>query len=156
MELNLKKVKIASSDINNIPYLRSVARQKWAVILSTGMSNIGEIEKAKTTLVNNGIKDRSLTILHCNTAYPTPYTDVNLNALKTLETAFPSVDIGLSDHTLGVEVPIAAVALGAKVIEKHLTINRSFQGPDHAASSEPHEFKSMVESIRNVEKALGT
>lgn len=151
-ELNLEIFKIPSGEITNLPYLEKIGRFNKKVILSTGMSTLGEIESALTILKASGSSD--ITVLHCNTEYPTPMQDVNLSAMNTIKDAF-KVDVGYSDHTLGIEVPIAAVALGARVIEKHFTLDKSMDGPDHKASLEPDELKLMIENIRNIEKALG-
>ena len=124
------------------------------VILSTGMCDMNDIEAAYSVLLKNGLCKSQITILHCNTEYPTPYEDVNLKAMKAIQEHF-HVKVGYSDHTEGIEVPIAAVALGASVIEKHFTLDRNMEGPDHKASIEPEEFKAMVLSIRHIEKALG-
>lgn len=145
--------KIPSGELTNFPYLKAIAQTKKSVILSTGMSDIDEISIAINTLIKNGIKKEQLTVLHCNTDYPTPMSDVNLKAMITIKNTF-DVNIGYSDHTLGIEVPIAAVALGAKIIEKHFTLDRTLQGPDHAASLEPNELKAMVKAIRNIELVL--
>lgn len=153
-ELNTTIYKIPSGEITNLPYLRKIARLKKPVILSTGMSNVGEIEFALNVLVSNGISKESITILHCNTQYPTPFEDVNLKAMLTIANAF-NVKVGYSDHTKGIQVPIAAVALGAEVIEKHFTLDNKMEGPDHTASLEPDELKDMVSSIRIIEKCLG-
>lgn len=152
MNLGLEIFKIPSGEITNLPYLRKIGRLNKKVILSTGMATLGEIEEAIGILKENGTTD--ITVLHCNTEYPTPMEDVNLNAMITIRDAF-KVNVGYSDHTLGIEAPIAAVALGAKVIEKHFTLDKSMEGPDHRASLEPYELKKMVECIRNIEKALG-
>lgn len=153
-ELGLEIFKIPSGEIINLPYLRKIGKFNKNVILSTGMSELGEIEDAIDVLVENGTDREKITILQCNTEYPTPYEDVNLKAMLTIKKAF-NVKVGYSDHTKGIEVPIAAVALGAEVIEKHFTLDRNMEGPDHKASLEPDELKQMVESIRNIEKALG-
>lgn len=145
--------KIPSGEISNKPYLEHVAAFKKPIVLSTGMSNMEEISAALSVLENNGISKEQLCILHCNTEYPTPFEDVNLKAMCSIQNHF-NVEVGYSDHTLGIEVAVAAVALGAKVIEKHFTISRAMEGPDHAASLEPDELKEMVKSIRNIEKAL--
>lgn len=142
--------KIPSGEITNLPYLRELARFDKPIILSTGMANLGEVEDAVEIL-----KNKKLTILHCNTEYPTPMTDVNLKAMLTMKDHF-KVDVGYSDHTLGIEVAIAAVALGATVIEKHFTLDKSMEGPDHKASLAPEELKQMVSSIRNIEKVFGS
>lgn len=152
--LNLGIWKIPSGEITNYPYLKRIALKNEPVILSTGMSEIEEIENAITVLLNYGIKRNQITLLHCNTEYPTPMEDVNLKAMLTMEKRF-GIHIGYSDHTQGIEVPIAAVSLGATVIEKHFTLNRSMEGPDHKASLEPEELKAMIDAIRNIEKALG-
>jgi N,N'-diacetyllegionaminate synthase len=152
--LGLQIHKVPSGEINNLPYLRKVAECKKPVILSTGMSNLGEIERAFHELVTHGVCADEITILHCNTEYPTPMEDVNLKAMQTIKNAF-DVRVGYSDHTQGIEVSIAAVAMGATIIEKHFTLDRSMVGPDHKASLEPAEFALMVKSIRNIDKALG-
>ncbi|ALV21571.1 MULTISPECIES: N-acetylneuraminate synthase [Carnobacterium] len=151
-DLGLDIFKIPSGEITNLPYLRKTAKTGKKIILSTGMSTLGEIEEALEVLKNNGAKD--ITVLHCNTEYPTPMSDVNLTAMNTMKEAF-KVPVGYSDHTLGIEVPIAAVALGAAIIEKHFTLDKTMEGPDHKASLEPDELKQMVTSIRNIEQALG-
>ena len=153
-ELGLDMFKIPSGEITNYPYLRTIAQMGKPVILSTGMANLGEIEDALTILMKYGAVRENITVLHCNTEYPTPMKDVNLKAMLTIGQAF-GVDIGYSDHTLGIEVPTAAVALGATVIEKHFTLDRNMAGPDHKASLEPQELKDMVTAIRNIEKAIG-
>jgi N,N'-diacetyllegionaminate synthase len=151
-DLGLEILKIPSGEITNLPYLRKIGSLKKRVILSTGMSTLGDIEKALEILKTSGTID--ITVLHCNTEYPTPIGDVNLNAMNTIKDAF-KVEVGYSDHTLGIEVPIAAVALGATVIEKHFTLDKTMEGPDHRASLEPSELKEMVRCIRNIEQALG-
>lgn len=153
--LGLDTFKIGSGEITNLPYLRKIGVLKKRIIISTGMSDLGEIEDALDSLQSVGTKLDQITVLHCNTEYPTPMADVNLRAMITIQCAFPSVNTGYSDHTLGLEIPIAAVAMGATVIEKHLTLDRNLPGPDHKASLEPHDFKKMVKAIRNVEQALG-
>ena len=155
-DLGLPLFKIPSGEITNLPYLRKIASKNKPIILSTGMANIGEIEDALQLLINGELDISQITILHCNTEYPTPYEDVNLKAMQTIAAAFPGIKIGYSDHTKGIEVPIAAIAMGAAVIEKHFTLDNNMVGPDHKASLEPDEFKAMVLSIRNIEKALGT
>jgi N,N'-diacetyllegionaminate synthase len=152
--LGLEIFKIPSGEITNLPYLEKIGKLRKKVILSTGMADLGEIEDALDILTSCGTKKEDITILHCNTEYPTPYEDVNLLAMLTIKEAF-KVKVGYSDHTLGIEIPIAAVALGASVIEKHFTLDRNMQGPDHKSSLEPNELKAMVRAIRNVEKALG-
>jgi len=152
--LGLNIYKIPSGEITNLPYLRKIGSLKKQVILSTGMSDLGEIEDALDILIAEGTHKEDITILHCNTEYPTNYEDVNLNAMLTIKNCF-DINIGYSDHTNGIEVPIAAVAIGAKVIEKHFTLDRNMEGPDHKASLQLDELKLMVDSIRNIEKALG-
>lgn len=152
--LQMDAVKVPSGEITNLPYLRKIAGMGLPVIMSTGMSRPGEIDDALEVLRANGVKDEDITLLHCNTEYPTPYEDVNLRAMQTLQRAF-GLKVGYSDHTRGIEVPVAAVALGAKVIEKHFTLDRNMDGPDHKASLEPDELAQMVRSIRHIEAALG-
>jgi len=152
--LGLKKIKIPSGEITNLPYLRKLGALDWDVILSTGMSTLGEIETALEVLEAAGMSRAQITVLHCNTEYPTTIQDVNLRAMCSIRDAF-GVAVGYSDHTVGIEVSIAAVALGATVIEKHLTLNRNLPGPDHKASLEPDEFAAMVRAIRNIEQAMG-
>jgi N,N'-diacetyllegionaminate synthase len=154
LELGLDRFKIPSGEITNFPYLRHVGQYGKPVILSTGMSNMKEIETALNVLEQAGTPRKHITVLHCNTEYPTPMSDVNLLAMLTIRDTF-GVKVGYSDHTLGIEVAIAAVALGAIVIEKHFTLNRNLLGPDHKASLEPEELKAMVTAIRNIEKAMG-
>jgi N,N'-diacetyllegionaminate synthase len=154
VELGIDRFKIPSGELTNLPYLRHVARQGRPVILSTGMSTLGEIEATLDALIAAGAPRERITVLHCNTEYPTPMADVNLRAMLTIRAAF-GVAVGYSDHTCGIEVAVAAVALGATVIEKHLTLDRALPGPDHKASLEPLELKAMVTAIRNVEMALG-
>jgi len=151
--LNIPFHKIPSGEITNKPFLQHVARTGKDIVLSTGMANLKEVKAALDVLYLEGIKKSQVTVLHCNTEYPTPMEDVNLLAMKQMANEF-KVKVGYSDHTLGIEVSIAAVALGACVIEKHFTLNRNLPGPDHAASLEPEELKSMVKSIRNIEKAI--
>lgn len=153
--LNLGLWKIPSGEITNYPYLKKIASYKEPVILSTGMSELIDIENAINVLVTNGVPKDIITVLHCNTEYPTPMKDVNLKAMLEIKEKF-GVKVGYSDHTEGIEVPIAAVALGATVIEKHFTLDKKMEGPDHKASLEPSELKAMVKSIRNIEQALGT
>lgn len=145
--------KIPSGELTNYPYLRAVAKKKKPVFLSTGMANLNEIQDAMEVLFQFGLSKDQITILHCNTEYPTPMNDVNLKAMITIQEEL-GVAVGYSDHTLGIEVPIAAVALGARVIEKHFTLDRNLPGPDHKASLEPQELKAMVNSIRNIELAI--
>ena len=151
--LNFDMFKIPSGELTNFPYLRAIAKTGLPVILSTGMANLEEIEKSINILISNGTKKNQITVLHCNTEYPTPMKDVNLKAMLTIKEKL-GVAIGYSDHTLGIEVPIAAVAMGAEIIEKHFTLDRNLKGPDHKASLEPNELKEMVNSIRNIEKAI--
>lgn len=153
ISLGIPFIKIGSGEITNIPYLRIMGSKKLPIIISSGMSTLAEVDTALSELKNAGATD--ITLLHCTTNYPCPMADVNLNAMLTLKEAF-KIPVGYSDHTEGIEVPIAAVAMGAKVIEKHFTLDRNMEGPDHLASTEPEEFKKMVDSIRNIEKALGT
>jgi len=152
-ELGLDLFKIPSGEITNLPYLKRIASKNKPVVLSTGMADLGEIEDALDILTTNGLSLDQITVLHCNTQYPTPFEDVNLKAMQTIQQAF-GVQIGYSDHTLGIEVPIAAVALGATVIEKHFTLDRNMEGPDHRASLEPQELQSMIQAIRNIEQAV--
>lgn len=153
--LNMGLWKIPSGEITNYPYLRKIAQYQEPVILSTGMCELADIEAALNVLLQFGVKKEQITILHCNTEYPTPFTDVNLKAMLEISEKF-GVQIGYSDHTKGIEVPIAAVALGATVIEKHFTLDKNMEGPDHKASLEPDELKAMVSAIRNIEQALGS
>jgi len=152
ISLGINIIKIGSGDVDNLPYLKTVGQKNKDVILSTGMSYLGEVEKAFFTLIENGAK--TVTLLHCTTNYPCPYEEVNLKAMNTLKNAF-NVKVGYSDHTLGVDVPIAAVALGADVIEKHFTLDNNMEGPDHKASLNPTDLGRMIEAIRNIEKSLG-
>lgn len=152
--LNMPFWKIPSGEITNIPYLREIGKKNKPIILSTGMSKLSEIEFALEVLEKCGHDRKLVTLLHCTSEYPANKKQVNLNAIKTLKNTF-NVNVGYSDHTLGIEVPIAAVALGASVIEKHITLDKNMEGPDHIASLEPKEFKLMVESIRNIEYAMG-
>jgi N,N'-diacetyllegionaminate synthase len=154
-DLGLEIFKIPSGEITNLPYLRHIGKLDKKVILSTGMADIGEIEDAMDILINAGTKKDNIIVLHANTEYPTPYEDVNLRAMVTIGKTF-DVAFGYSDHTLGIEVDIAAVALGACCIEKHFTLDCTMEGPDHKASLEPDELKAMVKAIRNIELALGS
>jgi len=153
-DLGIELFKIPSGEITNYPYLKKIASKKLPVVLSTGMANMQEITDAFNVLVNNGLSKKQISILHANTEYPTPMQDVNLNAMLSIGKEF-NVDFGYSDHTLGIEVPTAAVALGASVIEKHFTLDKTMEGPDHKASLEPDELDAMVKAIRNIEKAMG-
>ena len=150
--LNLPLFKISSGDLTNHPFLAHLAKKKKPMILSTGMSTLGDVDAALNVIAENGNPEVSL--LHCVTEYPAPYDQINLKAMQTLRQAF-QVPVGYSDHTLGIEISLAAVALGASIIEKHLTLDKTMAGPDHRASLEPQEFKKMVESIRHIEQALG-
>ena len=154
VELGLERLKVPSGEITNLPYLRSLGALGKPVIVSTGMATLGEIEEALDVLEHAGTARADLTLLHCTTEYPAPMHEVNLRAMVALGSAF-GLPVGYSDHTAGIEVPVAAVALGACVIEKHFTLNRSLPGPDHKASLEPGELTAMVGAIRNVELALG-
>ena len=151
----IKRIKIPSGEINNLPYLLKASSYNLPIILSTGMSVINEIEQAVEIFLDNGIKKNQITILHCTTEYPAPINSVNLSAMKTIKEKI-GVDVGYSDHTKSFEVPIAAVASGATIIEKHFTKNRNLEGPDHLASLEPSELSDMVSSIRNTEILLGS
>ena len=153
--LNMNLWKIPSGEITNYPYLRKIAQYQEPVILSTGMCELADIEAAMNVLLEFGVKKEQITILHCNTEYPTPFSDVNLKAMLEIGEKF-DVQVGYSDHTNGIEVPIAAVSLGASVIEKHFTLDKNMEGPDHKASLEPVELKAMVTAIRNIEQALGS
>lgn len=144
--------KVPSGEVTNLPYLEAIAHTGRKVIMSTGMCEVEELEQAVAVLEKNGTND--IVLLHCNTQYPTPFEDVNLYAMKHIADVTHK-EVGYSDHTIGIEVPIAAVALGARVIEKHFTLDRNMEGPDHRASLEPDELKMMVTSIRNIEKAIG-
>ena len=144
--------KVPSGEVNNYPYLVAIGKTEKPVVISTGMCEMSEIRSAIDVLKENGTKD--IKLLHCNTEYPTPFCDVNLLAMQTMRDVF-GIEVGYSDHTKGIEVPIAAVALGATIIEKHFTLDRNMEGPDHKASLEPHELAKMVMSIRNIECALG-
>ena len=152
IELGMDFIKIGSGEISNIPYLRIIGSTNLPVLLSTGMSNLGDVERAYQTLTQAGTPE--ITLLHCTTNYPCPMEEVNLNAMLTLKKAF-KCKVGYSDHTVGIEIPIAAVALGAEIIEKHFTLDKSLDGPDHKASLDPLELKEMVLAIRKIEKALG-
>ncbi len=153
-ELGVEIIKIPSGEITNLPYLRHIGSLSKQLILSTGMSTLEEVSGALTILIDAGMKKENITILHANTMYPTPMEDVNLNAMLTIQREF-DIAVGYSDHTLGIEVDIAAVTMGASIIEKHFTLDNSMKGPDHKASLEPEELKAMVVAIRNTEKALG-
>ena len=154
-DLGLQIFKIPSGEITNLPYLRHIGSLGKQVVLSTGMANIREVGEALNILINAGTSKDNITVLHANTMYPTPMEDVNLNAMITMQKEF-DVAVGYSDHTLGIEVDIAAVAMGASCIEKHFTLDKKMHGPDHKASLVPEELKAMVGAIRNIEKALGS
>jgi N,N'-diacetyllegionaminate synthase len=153
-KLDIPLYKIPSGEITNLPYLRHIGKMEKPIIMSTGMSTLDEVHNALNILIESGAEKEQITILHCNTEYPTPMEDVNLKAMLTIRDKL-GVKIGYSDHTLGIEVAISAVAMGATVIEKHFTLDRNMPGPDHAASLEPEELKAMVTAIRNIEKAMG-
>ena len=154
IKLGINRIKIPSGEITNLPYLRFIAAQGKEIILSTGMSTMREIESALTTLVGGGTDLDKITVLHCTTNYPAGMEEVNLNAMVAINREF-DVKTGYSDHTVGIEVAIAAVALGATVIEKHFTLDRKLRGPDHEASLEPGELKALVNAVRNIEIAMG-
>jgi N-acetylneuraminate synthase len=153
-EFDSEYVKVPSGELTNLPYLRYLTRNIKPVLLSTGMANLGEIEAAIDAIERGGTPREKITVLHCTTEYPTPMEDVNLRAMVNIGNAL-GVKVGYSDHTPGIEIPIAAVALGATVIEKHFTLDRGMSGPDHRASLEPDELKAMVAGIRNIERAMG-
>ena len=152
INLGIPFIKIGSGDIGNVSYLRYIGTKKLPIILSTGMSTLADVDLSLRALRQGGAKD--ITLLHCTTNYPCAYNEVNLQAMNTLHNAF-HIPVGYSDHTIGTEVSVSAVALGARVIEKHFTLDRNMDGPDHVASTEPEEFKLMVQQIRNIEVALG-
>lgn len=152
VQLGVPFLKVGSGDIGNVSFLREIGSKHLPVLLSTGMSSLADVDLSLQALREGGAMD--ITLLHCTTNYPCPYQDVNLRAMTTLRDAF-RLPVGYSDHTIGMEVAVAAVARGSKVIEKHFTLDRAMEGPDHAASTEPHEFRSMVEAIRHLEAALG-
>jgi len=154
-DLGLEILKIPSGEITNLPYLRHIGKLNKKIILSTGMSNIDEVKSALNILINSGTKKNNITVLHTNTEYPTPMEDINLRAMLTIGKEL-DINFGYSDHTLGIEVAIAAVAMGASCIEKHFTLNCNMEGPDHKASLEPNQLKAMVIAIRNIELALGS
>lgn len=154
VELGVEMVKIPSGEITNLPFLRHASRLGMPLLLSTGMANLGEIEAAIDAIEQAGTPRERITVLHCTTEYPAPMQEVNLRAMASMGQAF-GVEVGYSDHTPGIEIPVAAVALGAKVIEKHFTLDRCMPGPDHRASLEPDELRAMVQAIRNIELAMG-
>jgi len=153
--LNMKRWKIPSGELTNLPYIEWIARQNVPVIFSTGMASIEEILEIKNVLISNGLKEDMITVLHCTTEYPAPLNSINLKAMNTIKEK-TGLQIGYSDHSMGVSIPVAAVALGARVIEKHFTLSRTLPGPDHVASLEPDELKQMVDLIREVEIGLGS
>lgn len=153
--LGVKTLKVPSGEVTNYPYLRAIGRLHKKVILSTGMSDMNEVKQAVKILSGSGTSREKVTVLHCNTEYPSPYEDANILAMATLKKAL-NLKTGYSDHTPGIEVPVAAAALGASVIEKHFTLDRKMKGPDHKASLEPDELAAMVKAIRRIEKAMGT
>ncbi len=153
-KLNLKIIKIPSGEITNYPYLQEISKKNIKVILSTGLSNLKEIKQAIKILTSSKLQRKNISILHCNTAYPTPLEDVNLKVISNLKKVF-KLPVGFSDHTLGIEVSLAAVSIGAKIIEKHFTLNKKLKGPDHKASLSVDELKSLVVNVRNIEKAAG-
>ncbi|MDE5887679.1 MAG: N-acetylneuraminate synthase [Muribaculaceae bacterium] len=155
VSLGVDYMKVPSGELTNLPYLRHIARTGVPPIISTGMSTLADVEGALNVFLDAGLSRSAITLLHCTTQYPTPFSDVNLMAMDTLRKAF-GVSVGYSDHTEGIEVPVAAVALGAKVIEKHFTLDRNMEGPDHKASLEPRQLAAMVAAIRNIEASLGT
>ncbi len=154
-ELEMDYWKIPSGEITNLPYLRKIAKTGGKVILSTGMSTLAEVEAAVKVLTDNGLTREEITLLHCTTQYPTPFEAVNLRAMQAL-TTLNCAGVGYSDHTVGIEVPIAAAAMGATVIEKHFTLDKNMEGPDHRASLDPAELAAMVRAVRNVESSLGS
>ena len=153
-DLGLNMFKIPSGEITNLPYLRKIGSLNKKIIMSTGMANLEEIKDALDILTSSGTPKEKIILLHCNTEYPTPMEDVNLKAMLTMRDEL-GMKVGYSDHTLGIEIPVAAVAMGASVVEKHFTLDRTMSGPDHRASLEPDELKAMVIAIRNIEKAMG-
>jgi N,N'-diacetyllegionaminate synthase len=154
VDLGIKRIKIPSGEITNLPYLKKVAQYGLPVIMSTGMSSMKEIKQSMGIMISKGLSKEKLTILHCTTSYPAPIQSVNLLAMRTMQNEL-GVSVGYSDHTINIEVPIAAVAMGSEVIEKHFTLSRNMEGPDHLASLEPDELESLVKSVRNTEIALG-
>lgn len=153
--LGLRMFKIPSGEITNLPYLRKIGSLRREIIMSTGMATLAKVKDALNVLVRSGTKKKDIVVLHCNTEYPTPFKDVNLLAMVTMKNTL-GVQVGYSDHTLGIEIAIAAVALGASVIEKHFTLDKKMHGPDHQASLEPDELRRMVNAVRNIEEAMGS
>jgi len=154
-DIGMKALKVGSGDLTDIPFLRQLGAMDLPIMLSTGMARLGEVEDALETIEAAGTPLERITLLHCTTEYPAPAEEVNLRAMLTLGTAFPRVSIGYSDHTEGIDIPVAAAALGARVIEKHITLDRAMAGPDHRASLEPPELERMVSAVRRVTSALG-
>lgn len=154
-EIGVRRFKVGSGDLTNVPYLRHMAAKKLPIILSTGMANMKEVVQAVEVIRMTGFPLSNLTLLHATTEYPAPFSEINLRAMLTMKKKL-GVQVGYSDHTEGIEVPIAAAALGAEVIEKHFTLDRLMEGPDHRASLEPHELRQMVTAIRHIEAALGS
>ena len=154
-QMKIEKIKIPSGEITNLPFLRYLGKQKLPILLSTGMSTLKEIDNAVNILLKSGLNIEKLTILHCNTSYPTPYIDANINAMLSIKKKF-GTKVGYSDHTPGIEASIAAVAIGAETIEKHFTLNKNLKGPDHKASLSLKELGQLIKSIRNTEKLMGT
>lgn len=152
-KFRMEYYKIPSGEITNLPYLKFIAKQNKKIILSTGMSTLKEIKNAIKVLKKNNLSLKKITLLHCNSSYPTPYNDVNLKTIEYFKKKM-KIEVGISDHSLGIEVPIAAVALGATIVEKHFTLNKNAKGPDHTSSIEPKDLAQMVKSIRNIEKSL--
>tara|TARA_B100000886_G_scaffold200922_1_gene138660 strand:+ start:1977 stop:2981 length:1005 start_codon:yes stop_codon:yes gene_type:complete len=152
-KFRMEYYKIPSGEITNLPYLKFIAKQNKKIILSTGMSTLKEIKNAIKVLKKNNLSLKKITLLHCNSSYPTPYNDVNLKTIEYFKKKM-KIEVGISDHSLGIEVPIAAVALGATIVEKHFTLNKNAKGPDHTTSIEPKDLAQMVKSIRNIEKSL--
>ncbi len=153
--LGLKIFKIPSGEITNLPYLRKIGKLRKNIIMSTGMADLEEVKNAMEILLESGTKRENITVLHCTSEYPAPIQEVNLKAMLTIKEKL-KVNVGYSDHTIGIDIPIAATVLGAKVIEKHFTLSKKMEGPDHQASLEPHELEAMIKAIRYVEKAMGT
>ncbi|WP_240655710.1 N-acetylneuraminate synthase [Paraburkholderia phosphatilytica] len=153
--IGMQALKVSSGDLTDIPFLRQLGAMGLPIILSTGMATLGEVEDALEALEASGTSLERVTLLHCTTEYPAPVEEVNLRAMLTLRTAFPRASTGYSDHTEGIDIPVAAAALGARVIEKHVTLDRAMPGPDHRASIEPHELKRMVDAVRRITSALG-
>lgn len=154
-KLGMRAFKVSSGDLTNLPFLRDLASYGLPVILSSGMATLSEIDESVSALLAAGLGPDKLTILHCTTEYPAPVDEVNLRAMLTIRMAFPGLTVGYSDHTEGIHIPVASAALGAEVIEKHFTLDRSMEGPDHKASLEPDELKAMVDAVRSVEAAIG-